>query len=356
MASLLYIGEMDAGATSRDRADALGALGASVSAISPSLHGGWKGRVDWILRSRLQVSPTINKLNADILDACSRRTFDILWLDKGWMVQPRTIRAVRERVSAIVLFNNDNPWGEHERGLWRLHFGLIPLVDEILVPKYSVVRPYELRGAKRVSIAEFGFAPERHFVPSAPIEKKHELCFIGTALKDGGGIRQHRTQSMLDLAKRLPGKVSVFGYGWRRAVRGNEQLFRAIGEGLYDADYRRGIWESAVNLSFVTKDNWEEMSHKAFEIAACGGCLLAERASRLEQNFEEGREVEFFTGVDDCARLASELLADRARRERIAAAGHARAVSSGYDNTSRLREAILRSPVLRGYFGKMREA
>jgi len=351
MASLLYIGEMDRGGTSRDRAEALRSLGATVAAVSPSFHSGWRARADWLLRSRLQISPSISRLNADIVDAFKDRTFDILWIDKGWMVQPRTIKAVREKVSAIVLFNNDNPWGEHERGIWRLHLGLIPLVDEVLVPKYSVVRPYELRGARRVSIAEFGFAPDRHFAPPAAVEKKHQLCFIGTALKDGGGVRQHRTEFILELASRLPGKISLFGYGWRRAMKGHERLFKAIGDGVYDADYRRTIWESAINLSFVTKDNWEEMTHKVFEITACGGCLLAERASRLEQNFTEGSEVAFFSNVEQCAQLAAELLADPQKRERIAAAGHGRAIRSGYDNASRLHEAILRSPVLRDHFG-----
>jgi hypothetical protein len=37
-------------------------------------------------------------------------------------------------------------------------------------------------------------------------------------------------------------------------------------------------------------------------------------------------------------------------RDRIASAGHRRAVHSGYDNQSRLAEAIARSPVLRGHF------
>jgi spore maturation protein CgeB len=350
MTSLLYVGEMDAGATSRDRADALGALGASVTSVSPHYLSGWRGRADWLLRSRLQLSPTISRLNADIVDACSTRSFDVLWLDKGWMVHPRTIHRIRPRVSRIVLFNNDNPWGEHERGIWRLHLGLIPLVDEILVPKYSVVRPYELRGARRVSIAEFGFAPARHYAPTEPVARSHELCFIGTALRDGGGIRPHRTELILELARLLPGRISLFGYGWRRAMRGNEHRFKVIADGVYDADYRETIWRSAINLSFVTKDNWEEMSHKAFEITACGGCMLAERASRLEQNFEEEREAAYFSTVEECAAIATELLADPVRCERIASAGHRRATTSGYDNASRLREVVRRSPVLRGYF------
>lgn len=348
--SILHIGDDDKGTTARDRADALAQLGAEVTRLPPARLAGWAGRIDWQLRARLQIGPAIVRTNAAIRSACAARTYDVLWIDKGWMVQPSTLRAIRDRAKAVVLFNNDNPWGEHERGLWRLHRGIIPLVDEVMTPKYGVVRPYELAGARRVSIVDFGFAPARHFPPPQPVEPQHDLSFIGTALKDGGGIRPHRTELVLELARRLPGRISLFGHGWKRAVRGHEGLFHTIEDGAWDDLYRTTIWASKLSLSFITKDNWEELSHRAFEITACGGCLLAERASRLEQSFCEDVEAVYFSRVDELAAKASALLADEPRRQRIAAAGLARAQSSGYDNAARLAEAITRSPILRPLF------
>ncbi|MBR0750759.1 glycosyltransferase [Bradyrhizobium jicamae] len=353
--SILHIGDDDPGTTARDRADALAQLGAEVTRLPPARLRGWAGRIDWQLRARLQIGPAIARTNAAIRSACAERSYDVLWIDKGWMVQPATLRAVRDRAKAVVLFNNDNPWGEHERGLWRLHRGIIPLVDEVMTPKYGVVRPYELAGARRVSIVDFGFAPARHFPSPQPVEPQYDLSFIGTALKDGGGIRPHRTELVLELARRLPGRISLFGHGWKRAVRGHEGLFQVIEDGAWDDLYRTTIWASKVSLSFITKDNWEELSHRAFEITACGGCLLAERASRLEQSFREDVEAVYFSDIAELAAKAAALLADQAGRQRIAAAGLSRAQSSGYDNAARLKEAIARSPVLRPQFPHLSE-
>jgi spore maturation protein CgeB len=275
-----------------------------------------------------------------------------LWLDKGWQIQPSTLRALRSRVSSIILFNNDNAWGRHERGMWRLHKGIIPIVDEVIVPKYSVIRCYERRGARRVSVVDFGFAPARHFSSDVPITKEHDICFIGTALRDGDGIRPHRTEIVLELGRLLPGRISIFGHGWKKALRGAERHFKVIADGAWDDQYRETIWRSKINLSFVTKDNWEESSHRAFEITACGGCLLAERSSRLEQSFVEDEEAMYFQRASECAEVATRLLDDDTHRDRIARAGNRRALSSGYDNQSRLAEAIARSPILRRHFSE----
>lgn len=350
MPTLLYVGQLGAGETSQDRADELAALGASVDTIPAVRFGGLLGKLDWIASSRLQISPSISSLNRAIVAKVAKTNYDILWLDKGWMIQPGTLKRIRDRVSSIVLFNNDNPWGDHERGMWRLLKQIIPLVDEIVVPRYSVVRAYELRGAKQVSVTDFGFAPARQYCPDAPVTKEYDLCFIGTAIKDGGGIRQHRTEFLVDLAKLLPGRISVFGYGWKAALRGAEGYFRTIGDGVYGDLYRETIWKSKVSLSFVTRDYWDETSHRAFEITACGGCLLAERTSRLERCFAEAEQAVYFNSVPECARLAAQLLEDESLRNRISLAGHERAIRSGYDNRSRLREVIGRSPLLREHF------
>jgi hypothetical protein len=352
MPSVLYVGELGPGLTSQDRADALASLGAQVDTIGPDPTDGLLGKIDWLMSSRLQISPSIRRLNAAIADKVNGRKYDILWLDKGWRIQPSTLRALRPQVSSIVLFNNDNPWGGHERGMWRLHRGIIPMVDEVIVPRYSVVQCYEMRGARRVSVADFGFAPARHFAPDVAVIKDHDICFIGTALKDGGGIRPHRTEIMLELGKLMPGRISIYGHGWKRALKGADRYFKIIADGAWDDRYRETIWRSKISLSFVTRDYWDETSHRAFEITACGGCLLAERSSRLEQSFAEGEEAMYFGQASECAEVATRLLDNDTERNRVAREGHLRALNSGYDNQSRLAEAIARSPVLRRYFSK----
>src|SRR5665647_3206564 len=108
---LLYVGDLGPGLTSQDRADALASLGADVDAIGPDPYEGVWRKIDWLMSSRLQISPSIRRLNAALADKVMTRNYDILWLDKGWQIQSGTLRALRSRVSSIILFNNDNPWG-----------------------------------------------------------------------------------------------------------------------------------------------------------------------------------------------------------------------------------------------------
>jgi len=70
---------------------------------------------------------------------------------------------------------------------------------------------------------------------------------------------------------------------------------------LKDAEYRENIWKSKINLSFITRENEEDVAHKAFEIAACGGFLLALRSPGHEACFQEGKEAEYFSSLEECA-------------------------------------------------------
>jgi len=82
--------------------------------------------------------------------------------------------------------------------------------------------------------------------------------------------------------------------------------------------------------------------HKSFEIAACGGFLLAERSEGHKARFVEGEEAVFFTGFDECVEKIKRYLPDEAARTRIAAAGRARAVRDGYSNDAQVAKILAR--------------
>ena len=90
---------------------------------------------------------------------------------------------------------------------------------------------------------------------------------------------------------------------------------------LYDAAYREGIWRSRINLSFLTHGNQDEYAHKSFEIAACGGFLLAERSAGHRERFGEDEEAVFFSDKEECAAKIRKYLDDEPARRRIAEAG-----------------------------------
>jgi hypothetical protein len=67
-----------------------------------------------------------------------------------------------------------------------------------------------------------------------------------------------------------------------------------------------------------------EMNLRAFEVPACGAVLLMERENREVADFFVPGEECVLYGADDFEDVVTGLLADDARRARIAAAGHAR--------------------------------
>ncbi len=91
---------------------------------------------------------------------------------------------------------------------------------------------------------------------------------------------------------------------------------------LYREQYREAIWRSRINLSFLTHSNQDEFVHKSFEIAGCGGFLLAERSAGHLQRFREDEEAVFFSTFDELAAKIRRYLPDEAARQRIAAAGN----------------------------------
>jgi spore maturation protein CgeB len=95
-------------------------------------------------------------------------------------------------------------------------------------------------------------------------------------------------------------------------------------------------------LSFITHSNQDEFVHKSFEIAACGGFLLAERSEGHKERFAEDEEAAFFTGIEECVEKIRRYLPDEAARTRIAAAGRARAVRGGYSNDAQVAKILER--------------
>lgn len=348
-ARILYAGEVGPGETSLDRAEALERLGHHVRIVSPNRAGGLLGKVWRKLAVLAQVGPYVSGFNREIRKALLGDRYDVLWIDKGWLVHADVLRLAKVFGSHVVLFNNDNPWGEHEDGKWRLLFSGLNAIDQVFAPRVATDKNYKAAGVGAVDYVDFAFEPQRHFPPSERVEFEHEICFVGTAFDDGGGVRIDRIQYILKLAELLPGRISVFGHGWAKALDGKEDLFRVIGGAQLGPAYAETIWKSKINLSFVTHDNWEESSHKAFEITACGGCLLAERSDRLVASFEENSEAVFFTSVEECVSAAERLLSDEELRLKVSKGGENRAWSSGYDNASRLRQAFSQSEYLRQF-------
>jgi hypothetical protein len=279
---------------------------------------------------RLAAGPEVTRLNRDLLRVAAAEKPDLLWTDKLLSMRPETLDRMRTMGIATVSYMIDNPFGPRQDPGWRLYMKDIPHYDLHVVQRDKNILDYRDRGARDVIKIQTAYEPTIHFPPPqgwSDKDRHRGVSFIGTPYDD-------RAEFLTRLWKEYGLPVTVSGgLVWKPALGAEAvaAIYRGHGE-LFQKEYREGIWKSEINLSFITHSNQDEFVHKSFEIAGCGGFLLAERSEGHRQRFLEDEEAVFFTGIEECVAKIRRYLPDEAARVRIAAAGHARAVRDGYYN------------------------
>lgn len=277
---------------------------------------------------RLSAGPHVERLNRDLLQIATREKPDVVWADKLLWMRPATLDRLRALGIATVSYMIDNPFGPRQDPGWRLYMKDIPHYDLHVVQRDKNIEDYRARGARDVIKIQTAYEPTIHYPPPAGWSDKdrdRDVSFIGTPYDD-------RAQTLTRLSSEFGVAISGNLRSWQRALA-PEAFAKLYREGeLYQQQYREAIWRSRISLSFITHSNQDEFVHKSFEIAGCGGFLLAERSSGHIARFREDEEAVFFTGFDELAAKVRRYLPDEAARNRIAAAGHERGKRDGYHN------------------------
>ena len=279
---------------------------------------------------RLVAGPMVSRLNRDLLQIAAAEKPDLLWTDKLLSMRPATLDRMRAMGVATVSYMIDNPFGPRQDPGWRLYMKDIPHYDLHVVQRDKNILDYRQRGARDVIKIQTAYEPTIHFPPPAgwsDNDRDREVSFVGTPYDDRGA-----TLGKLAGLNEFQVAISGNARAWKRDL-GSAAFARLYREGeLFQQQYREAIWRSKINLSFITHSNQDEFVHKSFEIAGCGGFLLAERSEGHLQRFHEDEEAVFFSSFDELVQKIRRYLPDEEARRRIAAAGQARALRDGYHN------------------------
>ncbi len=335
---ILYIAPMNYGWYGLYRQRSLERLGQIVFPVNMMEYEARGNPVVARIRYRLQIGRTVSQMNEDVLRLAREHRVDAVWFDKPLFLRAATLRQLRAMGVATIDYMIDNPFGPRRDPGFRLYIRTIPEYDLHVQQRDVSVEAYRKRGARRVVKVQTAFEPSVHFPPPAGWSDKdrgREVSFIGTPYDE-------RPQFLTNLWRKfhLPIVISGPRIWTRKLDRAALAALYPQPDELYDAAYREGIWRSKINLSFLTHGNQDEYAHKSFEIAACGGFLLAERSPGHSERFQEDDEAVFFSDIDECAEKARRYLKDEPARARIAAAGQRRAVSCGYDNDTQLAKVL----------------
>ena len=332
---ILYVAAMYRGCYGAYRKLSLERLGHTVIPLDPERFQNVGNALTRRIYFRLQIGAPIAQLNAAVLEMAQQHRVDMVWFDKPLWIRIATLRRLRQMGIATVDYTIDNPFGPRNDPGFGLYIRAIPEYDLHVQQRDVSVQAYLARGARRMVKVQTAFEPTVHFPPPpgwSDRNRTRQVSFIGTPYDD-------RANFLTSLWREYGLPITISGPRvWRKHLTKNAcaALYPRNDE-LFDTDYREGIWRSRINLSFLTHSNQDEYAHKSFEIAACGGFLLAERCAGHTERFVEDEEAVFFSDRKECAAKIRAYLDDEPARQRIAAAGQRRAVTSGYDNDTQMR-------------------
>jgi hypothetical protein len=286
---------------------------------------------------KLLVGPGVLAANASVLASLGLRPHVILAWRTPWL-WPATIDAVhRFGRCAVVLYNNDDPFGPHaQHRISRRFRRLVPLADACASYRNVNVEDYRRAGARHVFLLRSWFSPSVHrrvdLTDADRARFGSDVTFVGHYEDDG------RLQSLERLvAAGL--QVRVFGPGWNRAGARASAAFGKVDIVLGD-EYARAVCAAKVALVFLSRQNRDEYTRRCFEIPAMGTLMLAPRTPEMLSLYEEDTQAAYFGSDDELVERALRYVRDDGLRARVAAAGRDRCFRDSHDVDSRARQFL----------------
>lgn len=281
--------------------------------------------------------PDLTGLNRSIREAATNHSFDLVWVDKGTLIKPATLRFIKKRHPDCLLahLNPDDPFGEYRRG-WNLFLKSVPYYDIHFVARTQNVEEFARLGGKNIHIFDRSFSRHVHRPLTLTQEEQVKYCvpvgFIGAHARDRAGMIAHLIQ------KGIP--VAVYGNGWPEKDYWEIIRPHYRGASRYGDEYVKTINGMSIALHFLRHENRDEQDSRTFEIPACGTFMIAERSRKHEVFFRENEEAVFFDMKDDLIEKVRYFLANPEEAKRIAEAGRRRCIESGYDHHSRMKALL----------------
>lgn len=343
---ILFVADLNTYSKGLGRARALHDMDVQITDLSHTASGGADGgfasistldRILW----KLGIQKDATDINRRLIDAATEFVPDIVWIEKGNMIRPSTLRALRRIVPEAVLvsYSEDDMFLAHNRT--RAYLKGLPHYDCVFTTKAPNVDAVELPalGARRVIAVDKAFDPHVHYTIEG---SESDVVRYGADVGFVGSYEEARARSLAYLAKNGI-KVRVWGNGWEACSDRPPGLNiegRAVVNTESELAYTKTLCATRINLGFLRKLNRDTQTDRTVEIPACGAFMLAERSDDHLRLFKEGHEAAFFGTDEEMLEKVRYFLAHDQERAAIARAARQRCLDSGYSETERMRRMI----------------
>lgn len=269
------------------------------------------------------------KLNEMVRKFVVDNKIDVLWIDKGSWVHPKTLRFIRDEKVFMIHHLTDALWPRKIR----LRISRFPLLatlkhyDLYFTSNRADWRRLRRLHGERVQLTQLGF-DENRFTDAPVIDPEIIKQWRGNIIFIGHW--EPRTERGIVALVNAGLPVRVYGTGWM----GRERYLPSLrGRVFGPVGAREYVWAlnlAKIGLGFVSEWNYNQIAGRSFEIPACGTFLLGMRTREHQEAFIEGEEAEFFEGHAELIEKARYYLANDEHRAQIGRKGRLRCLSSGY--------------------------
>lgn len=253
------------------------------------------------------------RLQRDILsafrEAQATRPVDLAWMYvSAYHCEPETLDAIRSEGALVAVLSMDDKHAFDERpvGFPNGQRALIGAATVHLTTSIECTRWYAAEGASAYYFPE---AADPLIFRKLDVPKDIDVSFVGGWY----GARRELISDLNDVGIH----VECFGPGTKNGTLGREEMVRVFNR-------------SRVNLGFGGVGESADVTHlkgRDFEVPMSGNAYLTLFDHELAMHYRIGDEIACYRNAIDCAEQIRMMLEDPSRRERMAQAGHARAIA-----------------------------
>ncbi len=316
---IAYIGDLSVGSTSKSRFDAISlANNGDVLEIDISIPIKKTFRIFRSLGWRFYKGPLINNINKFLINKLVGQ-FDIIWIDKGYFIHPKTLLKVKANTKKLVHYTPDVAFLKYQS---KLFTSSLDIYDICYTTKSFEIELYKKNKCREVVFCTQGYNSTMH-LHEINFEQKEGVIFIG--------LFEESRKKVIEILITNQIKVKVGGVGWYTFYlkNRNNPYLEYLGAKVFGGEYINEISKSLFGLGLLTKRFIELHTTRTFEIPACNTILITERNAET-LSFFDSKEVIFF---DDFFEIPF-LIKNQRNHQEIATNGRNRVISDLRDYNS----------------------
>jgi spore maturation protein CgeB len=280
--------------------------------------------------------PGMHRFSQSVVAGCRQSEPELLIATGMAPLTGAALRTLRAMGIVCVNYSTDDPWNPVLRAFW--HLRVLPEYDAIFTTRRANIGNFADIGCAEVNYLPFGY-DEWLFSRRAWFSDRTapDILFVGGADRDRVAFMTEFLRTGL--------RVALVGRYWQRYP-----AMRPYALGQQEPEALCALTAAAkLSLCLVRRANRDGHVMRSFEIAAVGGCMLAEDTAEHREIFgPDGEAVVYFRTPREAAARAGSLLANPAERARLSGAVWARVSCGAHTYRDRLVSIIEAVARIRG--------